>query len=285
MYLDPFSLFLGEAKVAKVCWKAPTSSSSRTRPATPTSRCCRRPTARARMPARTVRSRSAANPAFPWINTIEVRNSTLTISEGARAGRRSCSRWRAATFKSNAAQPAAADRGAARRAARRAARDHAARSARSTAGCAACRATSTCRAASAAAGSRSRAASASRAPTCRSTARGRTSPCSVRTSRLPLPSGGPYALNAKVSTQRSSLKVEVPTLKVGASELTGDALFRVDRSGTPTITVNVDASKIDLAGLRAPPAPPAPTPVPRPRAASCRRCRFPRAGWDARRSR
>src|SRR5204862_2672511 len=73
--------------------------------------------------------------------------------------------------------------------------------------------------------------------------------------RLPLPSGGPYALNAKASTQRNSLKVEVPSLKVGASELSGEALFRIDRSSTPTITVNVDANKIDLAGLRAAPAP------------------------------
>ena len=40
---------------------------------------------------------------------------------------------------------------------------------------------------------------------------------------LPVPSGGPYALNAKALTQRSGLKVEVPSLKVGASELTGEA--------------------------------------------------------------
>ena len=46
----------------------------------------------------------------------------------------------------------------------------------------------------------------------------------------------------------------MPSLKVGASELSGEALFRVDRSGTPTITVNIDAAKIDLAGLRAAPA-------------------------------
>jgi AsmA family protein len=71
--------------------------------------------------------------------------------------------------------------------------------------------------------------------------------------RLPLPSGGPYALSSKVGTQRNGLKVEVPSLKIGASELTGEAMFRADRSGTPTITVNVDASKLDLAGLRAAP--------------------------------
>ena len=69
--------------------------------------------------------------------------------------------------------------------------------------------------------------------------------------RLPLPSGGPYALNAKVGTQRNGLKVEVPSLKVGASELSGDALFRADRSGTPIAAVNIDAAKIDLGGLQA----------------------------------
>jgi uncharacterized protein involved in outer membrane biogenesis len=72
---------------------------------------------------------------------------------------------------------------------------------------------------------------------------------------LPVPSGGPYALNAKTLTQRNGFKVEVQQLKVGQSDIAGEALFRVDRGGTPTVTVNVDANKIDLAGLRAAPAP------------------------------
>jgi hypothetical protein len=78
--------------------------------------------------------------------------------------------------------------------------------------------------------------------------------------RLPLPSGGPYVLNAKASTQRSAFKVEVPSLKVGSSEIQGEALFRVDKNKTPTATVNIDASRIDLADFRAAPAaaPPAP---------------------------
>lgn len=75
--------------------------------------------------------------------------------------------------------------------------------------------------------------------------------------RLPLPSGGPYALNAKASTQRTSLKIEVPSFRIGASELAGEALFRNDRSGAPVATVNIDAAKIDLSGLkRAPSATP-----------------------------
>lgn len=72
---------------------------------------------------------------------------------------------------------------------------------------------------------------------------------------VPLPSGGPYVLNAKASTVRGNFKVEVPSLKVGNSELAGEALFRVDRQGVPNIAVNIDAPKIDAAGLKAPPAP------------------------------
>lgn len=72
---------------------------------------------------------------------------------------------------------------------------------------------------------------------------------------VPIPSGGPYTLNAKAATLRSNFKVEVPTLKIGNSELTGEALFRVDRQGVPNVAVNIDATRIDAAGLKAPPAP------------------------------
>ncbi|MBS0518147.1 MAG: hypothetical protein JSR90_05615 [Proteobacteria bacterium] len=72
--------------------------------------------------------------------------------------------------------------------------------------------------------------------------------------RLPLPSGGPYSFTAKALTHRNGLKVEVPSLKVGSSDLAGEALFRVDRNGTPAAIVNIDANKIDLGGLRAAPA-------------------------------
>jgi uncharacterized protein involved in outer membrane biogenesis len=80
--------------------------------------------------------------------------------------------------------------------------------------------------------------------------------------RLPLPAGGPYALNAKAATQRSAFKVDVVSLKVGSSELAGDALFRVDRKGVPTVTVNADVSRLDLGDLRAPPAVPPPAGAP-----------------------
>ncbi|MBM3644502.1 MAG: AsmA family protein [Alphaproteobacteria bacterium] len=74
-----------------------------------------------------------------------------------------------------------------------------------------------------------------------------------------LPSGGPYAFQAKVLTHRNGLKVEVPQLKIGSSELVGEATFRPDRSGQPTAVVAIEATRLDLADLRAPPAPP-PTP-------------------------
>lgn len=79
--------------------------------------------------------------------------------------------------------------------------------------------------------------------------------------RLPVPAGGPYALNAKAATQRSSFKVEVASLKVASSELTGDAVFRVDRKGVATIAVNADVSRLDVNDLRAVPAPPTSTPA------------------------
>ncbi len=83
--------------------------------------------------------------------------------------------------------------------------------------------------------------------------------------RLPVPSGGPYVMNTKASTQRNGFKVEVQTLKVGNSEAAGEALFRVDRKGTPTIVVNADITRLDAAELKAAPvvaAPAAPSQAP-----------------------
>jgi len=82
--------------------------------------------------------------------------------------------------------------------------------------------------------------------------------------RLPVPAGGPYVLNAKAATQRSAFKVDVTTLKVGSSELTADVLFRVDRKGTATVTLNADVSRLDLGDLHAAPAAPASASAPSP---------------------
>jgi uncharacterized protein involved in outer membrane biogenesis len=81
---------------------------------------------------------------------------------------------------------------------------------------------------------------------------------------LPVPAGGPYGLSAKAATQRSAFKVDVATLKVGSSELTADVLFRVDRKGTATVTLNADVSRLDLGDLHAAPASAAPASAPSP---------------------
>jgi hypothetical protein len=81
---------------------------------------------------------------------------------------------------------------------------------------------------------------------------------------LPVPAGGPYVLSAKAATLRGAFKVDVTTLKVGSSELTADAWFRVDRKGTPTVTVNADVSRLDVGELRAPPTAPVPVGAPSP---------------------
>ncbi|MBI3195943.1 MAG: AsmA family protein [Rhodospirillales bacterium] len=73
--------------------------------------------------------------------------------------------------------------------------------------------------------------------------------------RLPLPHGGPYALNAKAATQRNGFKVEVTALKVGSSDVTGEALFRADRKGVPTVAVNADVNRLDVSELRSSSAP------------------------------
>jgi len=77
-------------------------------------------------------------------------------------------------------------------------------------------------------------------------------------------------LNAKAwgATQRSAFKVDCTTLKVGSSELTADVLFRVDRKGPATATLNADVSRLDLGDLHAAPAAPAAASAPSPAAAA-----------------
>lgn len=72
--------------------------------------------------------------------------------------------------------------------------------------------------------------------------------------QLPLPHGGPYSFTARANTLRSGLKIDIPSLKVGNSDVAGEAQFRTSRSGTPILTVNVESNKLDLAGLKAAPA-------------------------------
>ena len=102
--------------------------------------------------------------------------------------------------------------------------------------------------------------------------------------RLPVPAGGPYALSAKAATQRSAFKVDVTTLKVGSSELTADVLFRVDRKGTATITAQCrcEPSRPRRPARGAGRAGPGQCRVARPAAPRADRCRFRRAGSAAR---
>ncbi|MBV8193569.1 MAG: AsmA family protein [Alphaproteobacteria bacterium] len=74
--------------------------------------------------------------------------------------------------------------------------------------------------------------------------------------QLPVPAGGPYAMAVKAGTQRNAFKVELASLKVGGSEATGDALFKVDRKGVATATINADVTRLDLRDLHAAPAAP-----------------------------
>jgi uncharacterized protein involved in outer membrane biogenesis len=71
--------------------------------------------------------------------------------------------------------------------------------------------------------------------------------------RLPVPAGGPYVAAVKAGTQRNAFKVDVTSLKVGSSELTGDVLFRVDRKGKALATVNADVTRLDIRDLHAAP--------------------------------
>ncbi len=179
------------SRSAGSCSRAPTSWSSATTWATPTSRCCRRPTARGRIPARTARCGCAPRAAFPWINTIEVRDSVLTVSEGA--GRPPVVlEIPNAHLEVAGAQPDAAGRGTVRRAAGDADGPHGHGRLVQRLDGRACPATSTCRAVSAAARSRSRAASTPRARRCRSTREGPDVSVFGPYIRLPVPAGGPY---------------------------------------------------------------------------------------------
>ena len=257
LYLDPFSLFLGEAKVAKVMLEGADIVVEENEAGDTNLEMLPPPDGSGPHAGENRSLKIRANPAFPWINTIEVRDSTLTISEGH--GRPPVVLDVAsATFKSNApGQPLQVE---ARLGAPRTAPLEIAGTLGSFDGW--LRGVPGNIDVQGGFGGGRIAVKGSiggKGTNLQVNSEGPDFAVLGPYVRLPLPSGGPYVLNTKVSTQRSSLKIEVQQLKVGASEATGDALFRVDRGGTPTITVNVDASKIDLGGLRAPPAPPAPS--------------------------
>lgn len=257
MYLDPFALLLGEAKVSRVLLEGADIAVERNEAGDANLEMLPPPDGSGPHAGENRSLRIRANPAFPWINSIEVRDSVLSVSEGAgrppvvldvaRGSFKSAAPDKPLQMEARLGPPGAmpleltgtigsfdgwmrglpgsidvqGGHGAGKIAIK--------------------------------------GSIGTKGTTLAITGEGPDIAAFGPYLRLPLPSGGPYALNAKVGTLRTSLKVEVTSLKVGASELSGEALFRVDRNGTSTIAVSIDAARIDLGGLKAQPAP-APNP-------------------------
>lgn len=252
MYLDPFALLLGEAKVGRVLLEGAEIAVERNEVGDANLEMLPPPDGSGPHAGENRSLRLRSTPALPWINTIEVRDSVLTVSEGAGRPPVTLNVARG-SFKSTAAnQPLQMDaslsapqatpldltgtvgsfdgwmRGLPGNIDVQGGLGGGKIAIKGTIG--------------------------SKGTALQVTSEGPDFAVFGPYIRLPLPSGGPYVLNAKVGTQRNGLKVEVPSLKVGASEVSGEALFRADRSGTPIVSVNIDAAKIDLGGLRAAPA-------------------------------
>ena len=83
MYLDPFRLFLGEAKVDKVVLEGADIQVEHNEAGDTNLEMLPPPDGSGPHAGENHSLRIRTNPAFPWIDTIEVRNSTLTILEGA----------------------------------------------------------------------------------------------------------------------------------------------------------------------------------------------------------
>jgi uncharacterized protein involved in outer membrane biogenesis len=252
MYLDPFALFLGEARVGRVVLEGADILVERNEAGDTNLEMLPPPEGSGPHPGENRSLRLKPNPAFPWIDTIEVRDSVLTIAEGA--GRPAVVLEVASgTFKSTAPnQPLQID-------ARLAAPQAAAFTLTGTVGTfdGWMRGLPGNIDVQGGFGGGKIAIKGSvgiKGTNVQITGEGPDIAAFGPYLRLPLPGAGPYVLNAKTSTLRNSLKVEVPTLKIGKSELSGEVLFRVDRHDVPTVTVNIDANVIDAAGLRASPA-------------------------------
>jgi uncharacterized protein involved in outer membrane biogenesis len=252
MYLDPFSLFLGEVKVGRVLLEGTDILVERNEAGDTNLEMLPPPEGSGPHPGENRSLRLKLNPAFPWIDTIEVRDSVLTIAEGA--GQPPVVLEVAnGTFKSPAPnQPLQIE---ARFASPQAASFALIGTIGSFDGWMRGLPGNIDLQGGFGGGKIAIKGSVGvKGTNIQIAGEGPDIAAYGPYIRLPLPGGGPYVLNAKASTLRGNFKVEVPTLKIGESELSGDALFRVDRNGVPNITVNIDANKIDAAGLRASPA-------------------------------
>ena len=83
MYLDPFALFLGEARVGRVLLEGADILVERNEAGDTNLEMLPPPDGSGPHPGENRSLRLQPNPAFPWIDTIEVRDSVLTIAEGA----------------------------------------------------------------------------------------------------------------------------------------------------------------------------------------------------------
>ena len=83
MYLDPFALLLGEARVGRVLLEGADILVERNEAGDTNLEMLPPPDGSGPRPGENRSLRLKANPAFPWIDTIEVRDSVLTIAEGA----------------------------------------------------------------------------------------------------------------------------------------------------------------------------------------------------------
>lgn len=252
MYLDPFSLLLGEAKVGKVLLEGAEIAVERNEVGDANLEMLPPPDGSGPHAGENRSLRIRSNPAFPWINTIEVRDSVLTVSEGAGRPPVTLNVARGSFRSSAPNQPLQID------------------ASLSAPQATPLELTGTIgsfdgwmrglpgnidvQGGFGAGKIAIKGSIGTKGTALQVTSEGPDIAVFGPYIRLSLPSGGPYTLNAKVGTQRNGLKVEVPSLKVGASELSGEALFRADRSGTAVVSVNIDAAKIDLGGFRAAPA-------------------------------
>ena len=83
LFLDPFALLLGEVKIGRILLEGADILVERNEVGDPNLEMLPPPDGSGPHPTenRSLRLRTAA--AFPWINTVEVRDSVLTVSEGA----------------------------------------------------------------------------------------------------------------------------------------------------------------------------------------------------------
>jgi len=257
LFLDPASLFLGEVKVGRVVLEGADILVERNDVGDTNLDMLPPPDGSGPHPGENRSLRLRTSPAFPWIGTIEVRDSVLTVADGA--GRPPVAiEIAAATFKSPAPnQPLQLD---GRFATPRAAVLQLAGTAGSFDGWMRGLPGNIDLQGGFGDGKIAiKGSVAAKGTSLQITSSGPDISVFGPYIRLPVPAGGPYVLNVKAGTQRNSFKVEVSTLKVGSSELVGEALFRVDRKGTPTVAINADLARLDLGDLKAPPSTAAPT--------------------------